>query len=157
MRLYIKQRVFTWGDKFHVYNENGNEKYYVEGEVFSFGKKLHLYDMFGNERAFIHQKPFAFMPRYVINCGGEDVAEVVKHFTFFHQEYSIEGLGWTVEGDFFSHEFSVYCDGYEIASVHKEWFTFGDAYAIDIDISVDEITALAVVLIIDAVIEQSSN
>ena len=38
MNLYIKERVFTWGDKFDVCDRNGNPKYYVEGEVFSWGK-----------------------------------------------------------------------------------------------------------------------
>ena len=42
MKLYIKQRIFTWGDKFSIYDENGNEKYYVEGEILTFGKKLDL-------------------------------------------------------------------------------------------------------------------
>ena len=35
--LYMKQRVFSWGDKFAIYDEYGNEKYFVEGHVSSFG------------------------------------------------------------------------------------------------------------------------
>ena len=38
MSLYLKQRVFSWGDKFSVYDENGAVKYTVEGEIFTFGK-----------------------------------------------------------------------------------------------------------------------
>ena len=56
MKLYIKQKVFSWKDKFFVKDEFGNDRYYVEGELFSLGKKLHIYDMNGNELAFIHQK-----------------------------------------------------------------------------------------------------
>ena len=44
MKFYIKQKVFSWGDKFSIYDANGNERYLVQGEVFSFGKKLHLLD-----------------------------------------------------------------------------------------------------------------
>ena len=51
MNLYIKQRFFSWGDKFAIYDANGNEKYYVEGEIFTWGKKLHVYDMFGRPYA----------------------------------------------------------------------------------------------------------
>ena len=47
MDLYIKQKVFSWKDKFSVYDRNGEQRYYVEGEVFTVGKKLHLYDNFG--------------------------------------------------------------------------------------------------------------
>jgi uncharacterized protein YxjI len=38
MKLYIKQKVFSWGDKFTVKDATGNDRYFVEGEVFSFGK-----------------------------------------------------------------------------------------------------------------------
>ena len=30
--LYMRQRVFSWGDKFEIYDNAGNVKYYVEGE-----------------------------------------------------------------------------------------------------------------------------
>lgn len=49
MKLYIKEKVFSWGYKFTVKDELGNDKYVVEGEVFSWGKKLHVYDMSGYE------------------------------------------------------------------------------------------------------------
>ena len=60
MELYIKQRVFTWGDRFSVYDALEREQFYVEGEVFSFGKKLHLYDLNGQELAYIQQKVWSF-------------------------------------------------------------------------------------------------
>ena len=56
MKLYIRQKVFSWNDKFFVMDEYGRDRYRVEGEFFSFGKKLHIYDMADNEVAFIQQK-----------------------------------------------------------------------------------------------------
>ena len=35
MNLYIQQKIFTWGDKFSIYDPEGNECFYVEGEVLS--------------------------------------------------------------------------------------------------------------------------
>ena len=29
MKLYIKEKVFTWGDQFSVKDEQGNDKYFV--------------------------------------------------------------------------------------------------------------------------------
>ena len=40
MKLYIKEKVVSWGDKFTVKDAYGEDKYIVEGEVFSWGKKL---------------------------------------------------------------------------------------------------------------------
>lgn len=157
MKLYLKQKVFSWNDKFTVYDEQGKDKYYVEGEFFSFGKKLHIYDLSGNEVAFIRQEVFSFLPKYYISLGSREVATVKKHFTFFNHEYSVEGFGWSVSGDFFGHEYEINDNGRMAASVYKEWFTFGDAYAIDISDGVNEIGALAVALIIDAVISAERN
>lgn len=157
MKLYLKQKVFSWGDKFTVYDENGNDKYYVKGEVFSFGKKLHIYDLSGNEVCYIYQKLMSFLPKYFISKNGEDVAQVVKNFTLFHQSYSIEGFNWSVEGDFFAHEYEISSQTGTVAVISKEWFTWGDAYEISIAEGVDEIDALAVVLVIDACLQVAQN
>jgi uncharacterized protein YxjI len=161
MNLYIQQKIFTWGDKFSIYDEAGNEKYFVEGEVLTLGKKLHLYDLRGKELAYIEQQLFTFRPRYLIYLGEEEFAEVVKEFTFFHPEYTVSGPGmngeWTVHGDFFDHDYDVTDGENTIASVSKEWFTFGDAYEISIGNNADEVAALAVVLVIDACIDAQRN
>ena len=98
MKFYIQQHIFTWGDKFSIYDINGNECYFVEGEVFTFGKKLHLCNLQGGELAYIEQQLLTFLPRYLVYRGDMEIAEVVKEFTFFHPEYTVNGLGWQVRG-----------------------------------------------------------
>ena len=156
MKLYIKQKVFSWGDKFRVFDKNETDRYSVKGDVFTFGKKLHVLDRSERELAFIHQKVWSFLPKYYISRNGADVACVIKEFTFFRQEYTVEGPGWTVKGDFFDHEYEITSSERRIAAVSKRWFTWGDTYEIDVAEGEDEITALCVVLIIDAVCAQSS-
>ena len=92
MKLYIKQKVFSWVDRFTVFDETGADKYYVEGEFFSWGKKLHVTDLTGRETAFIQQKVFNMMPRFFVYMDGVERAEIVKRFTFFFEKYEIEGL-----------------------------------------------------------------
>ena len=157
MKLYIKQKVFSWGDKFRIYDENENDLYYVEGKVFSIGKKLYLYKNDGTELAYIHEKVLSFLPKYFISRGGIDVAEVVKKFTFFRQKYSVENLGWSVSGNFWAHDYKIEDNAKTLASISKRWFSWGDTYEIDIADGVDEVMALCVVLIIDAVIAANNN
>lgn len=88
MKLYIKQKVFSWGDKFTVKDEAGRDRYYVEGEIFTFGRKLHVYDMSGREVAFIKQEVWSWMPRYYVFCGDRQVAEIKKEFTFLFPKYN---------------------------------------------------------------------
>ena len=157
MKLYIRQKVFSWGDKFTVMNDHGEDRYYVEGEIFSWGKKLHVYDLNGNEAAFIQQKVFSFLPRYFVYVDGEQVAEIVKEFTFLFPRYSIEGLGWDIEGRFMAHDYEITQGGRPIVTIHKEWMTWGDCYELDIADPNDEIVALAVVLTIDCVLASNSG
>ncbi len=157
MNFYIKQHVFTWGDRFSIYDANGNEIFYVKGEVFSFGKQLRLYDLSDNELVYIEQKVFSFFPKFFIYRNGTQVADVAGKFRFFKQEYFVNGLDWQVFGDFTGHCYEVSDCGMSIASVSKEWFSWGDAYEISVADGIDEINALAVVLVIDAIIDVQNN
>ena len=151
MKLYIKQKVFSWGDKFTVKDELGNDRYIVEGEIFTFGKKLHVYDLQGREVAFIQQEVWSWMPRFYVFCGGRQVAEIKKKFTFLFSKYTIEGLGWEIDGSFMGHDYEITRNGQPIVSIRKEWMTWGDSYELNIANPSDEIVALAVVLTIDCV------
>lgn len=108
-------------------------------------------DRDGREVAFVQQKVFSFLPRFFVWVDSVQVAEIVKEFTFFHSRYTIAGLGWDIEGDFFAHDYSISQEGREIVTIHKEWLTWGDCYALDIADPRDTVTALAVVLAIDCV------
>ncbi len=157
MKFYIKQKVFSWGDKFRIYDEYGNDFFYVEGEVFSFGKKLHLYDRAGYELAYIHQETFTLRPTYHISRNGADVAKVVKRLSFFTHECDVEGFGWKVKGDFMAHEYEISMEGRCMARVSKKWFTWGDTYELDISDLSDYAMVLSVALVIDAVISRSGS
>jgi uncharacterized protein YxjI len=157
MKLYIQQKVFSWTDRFTVWDEAGQDRYYVEGELFSFGKMLHICDTSGAERAFIQQKVFSLLPRYFVFVGDRQAAEIVKELTLFRQKYSIEGLGWEVNGDFWAHDYEIVKDDRLIATIHKEWMTWGDCYEVDIADESDELNALAVVLAIDCAMASSRS
>ena len=157
MKLYMKQKVFSWADTFTVKDQMGEDKYSVKGEVFSWGKKLHVYDRSGREVAFIRQKLWTFMPRYMVSVNGTDVAEIVKEFTFLRPKYSILGPGWDVDGSFWEHDYEVTENGRPIVSIRKEWMTWGDTYELDIADTGNEVMALAVVLAIDCVLDAQQN
>ena len=82
---------------------------------------------------------------------------MTKEFSFFKQEYSVDGPGWSVHGNFFDHDYEIIDGDQTIASIAKEWFTFGDAYEISIIDGIDEIDVLSVVLVIDACIESQNQ
>ena len=157
MKLYIKQKVFSWTDKFTVKDSYGEDKYIVEGELFSWGKKLHVYNLQGREIAFIKQEVWSFLPRFYVFVDGAQVAEIRKEFTFLFPKYAIDGLGWEINGSFMAHDYEITRYGHPIVTISKEWMTWGDSYELDIADPADEIIALAVVLTIDCVMAASSS
>ena len=157
MNLYIKQKVFSWNDRFFVYDEFGNEKYYVEGEVFSFGKKLHLYDTNRNQLSFIQEKVPTFMPKFRVTMQDGRVATVSQKFSLFRPHYIVDGPGWKVSGNFMIHEYSIIKDERPIAYISKQWFTWGDTYKISFNDDIEPAVVLSVVLIIDACIEKQHS
>ncbi|MDR0986501.1 MAG: LURP-one-related family protein [Ruminococcus sp.] len=150
MKLYMKQKVFSWRDKFSIFDEGGAERYYAEGEIFTWGHKLRLFDNTGREAAFIKQKLLTFLPRYIIEIGGEEFT-LVKEFTFFKQCFHIENCGWTIEGDFWAHEYSIKNGEEIILHISKHWFTWGDSYEFDIPDSNNVLLALSAALAIDCI------
>ena len=91
--LYIKQHVFTIGERFPVYGEDGSERFYVEGEVFSLPKTFHISDAAGNEVAEISRRLFSFPVKYDVSADGCDVT-ISKKITFIYPSYTVEELGW---------------------------------------------------------------
>jgi Uncharacterized conserved protein len=157
MKLYLKQQVFSWRDRFFAKDEIGNDLFAVEGEIFTWGKKLHIYDANGTEVAFIRQKILSWMPRYFVEIEGNVVCEIVKELTFFRQSYRLEGLPWHLEGDFWAHEYSLNDKGKQIMRLSKKWFTWGDSYELDIVNPNDALLCLCVTLAVDCALASSSG
>ena len=63
MKLCIRQRVFSWGDSYDVFDEYGNVRYVVKPQWFSLGHQLHVYEkVSGREVGSSHQHFFAVPP-----------------------------------------------------------------------------------------------
>ena len=158
MRLYIKQKVFSWRDRFVVKDESGNDRFSAEGEFFTWGKKLHIYNANGAEVAFIRQKVLSLMPRFFVEIGGHEVCEIVKEFTFFRPSYRIAGLPWHLSGDVWAHEYSLDdAGGRQVMRMSKKWFTWGDSYELDITDAQNELHCLCVALAVDCAVATQSR
>ncbi len=151
MQLCIKQRVFSWGDTYDIYDEKGIARYYVRAEVFALGHQIHVYEkQTGNEVGSIHQRLFAFMPCFEIVMNGQVVGMVKKEFTFFAPRYQVDFQDWKAEGDFLGWDYRVTKGGMEVMTISKQLFTWGDTYTMEYLNPAHEMPGLLLVLAIDA-------
>ncbi len=148
MELYIRQRVFTIGDKYDVYDEYERPVFHVEGEIFTWGAKIHLYDLAGNELYFIQQKVFAFLPEYSVFQGEALCARIKREFTFLRPRLNVESASGSFEisGEFMSMDFVISRNGQPMGEIHKKWLSWGDTYLLSIydDKDAAFFTALAI-------------
>jgi len=153
MNLYIKQKAFSWRDRFTVKDAAGNDRWFAQGELFTWGRKLHVYDARGNEVAFLHRKLWTFLEqKYFIELAGRNTnppLALVQEFRLFKRSYYLEGLPWRMEGDFWAHEYTLCEGGSVVMHISKEWFTWGDSYLLDIADPRDELLCLCVALAVD--------
>lgn len=151
-RYFIKQKVFSWRDRFTVKDEQERDVYYVEGELFTLGKKLRVFTMDDEEVVYIEQKLFRFLPEFDLYVGDKQLATIKKEFRLFRNDYNIYGPDWQIEGDFLGHDYVIVERGKVIADVSKRWFSWGDAYEIDILDETQEDILLGAVVVIDCVL-----
>ena len=154
MKLHIRQRIFSWGDSYDVYDERGEARYEVRSALFSLGHQIHVYDKRADERCkevgCIRQKLLTLMPTFEIEIGGRVVGTVRKKFTLLRQNYEVDYMGWDVDGDFLGWDYRVMQGSMEVLSITKEWLTWSDTYTLNFRSPADEIPGLLLVLAIDA-------
>ncbi len=151
MQLCIKQRVFSWGDTYDVYDENGQVRYFVKAEIFTLGHQIHVYEKStGREVGSIHQHLLAFTPGFDIVINGQTQGVVKKRFTFFAPKYDVDFRGWVCEGNLFGWDYRVMQGEMEVMSISKEWMAWGDTYTLRFQNPANELPGLLLVLAIDA-------
>lgn len=150
MKLLFKQRFFSWFDSYDIYDEDGKTVYTVEGQL-AWGHCLKIFDASGNEIGMIQEKVFTLLPKFEIFIDGSYVGCISKEFTFFKPVFDIDYNGWHIEGDFFEWDYSILnSTGDCVAQVSKELFNWTDTYVIDVYDPQDALSALMLVLAIDA-------
>ena len=154
MKLIIRQKRFTFKDRFRIEDQDGNDRYEVTGELIEASKKLHIKDMDGNEVAMIKEKMISFRPKFYLYINDELVGEIVKEYTFFKARYHITGLDWKIKGDIQKLNYEIIEDDRKIAEVRKKFFAMSDTYLLEIDDDNNEIADLAAVLAIDYIVEK---
>ena len=150
MKLLFKQRLFSWFDSYDIYDEAGNTVFTVKGEL-SWGHLLRIYDAIGNDVGYIKEKVFTFLPKFEIYLGDNYMGCISKEFTFFKPKFNIDYNGWTVDGDWFEWDYSIFnSTAQTVATVSKEIWNWTDTYVIDVEDPNDAICVLMLVLAIDA-------
>ena len=150
MRLYFKQRLFSWFDSYDIYDDTGRTVYTVEGQL-AWGHCLHILDAGGNHVGTVKERVLSFLPQFELYLGETYLGRVQKEFTFFTPRFDVECNGWQGQGSFWECDYTVTepC-GALVATISKELLQWTDTYVIDVANPLDALCVLMLVLAIDA-------
>ena len=150
MRMLFKQRLFSWFDSYDIFDQQGATLYTVKGQL-AWGHCMKIYDARGQELGAVKQRLLTWLPKFDLYLGETYAGCISREFTFFRPRYLIDCKGWQVEGDMMEWDYRILnSQGRQVASVSKEIFRLTDTYIIDVEDPADALTALMLVLAIDA-------
>ena len=150
MRMYFKQRFFSWFDSYDIYDEQGNTLYIVKGQL-AWGHCLKIFDRTGNEVGTVKERILTFLPKFEIYLGDQYLGCIKKEFTLFKPQFTIDYNGWQIQGSFMEWDYQITnASGTEIASICKELFHMTDQYVIDVRSDENSLIVLMFVLAMDA-------
>lgn len=149
--LFMKQKVFSIGEKFTIKDEQENDVYIVEGSFMKIPKTFQIMNMKREEMAHITKKPFSFLPKFLVDVNGQEVLVIKKELSFLKARYSIHAEGIEIHGNWWDMTFQVLQQGEVVGQVSKEWFTWGDSYKVQILDEELETVIIAIIVAIDRV------
>lgn len=150
MKLYFKQRAFSWFDSYDVYCENGAVAYTVKGQL-SWGHCLHVLTASGQHIGTVQERVFTWLPKFELYENDRYCGSICKRWSLFKPRYEFDCNGWRVFGDFFEWDYSIVdANGVLVAKVEKQIFHFTDTYVLDIVRPQDALLVLMFTLAVDA-------
>jgi uncharacterized protein YxjI len=159
MNLYLKQKIFSFKDKYNIYDENENLVYHVDSELFTIGGKFHLYNANQEEEFFIKKKITFMLAKYEIYKNEQLYATINQEFSFLKPKLRVDSnFGeFLIKGEFMSRNFEITNNGSYFGGIQKKWLTWGDTYEINIPDSENASFTCALVIAIDNCLHNENN
>jgi len=147
--FYMRQKVFSLGEKFTITDQNEQPKYTVQGSFMQIPKQFTIYDETSETVGTITKKMISLLPAFYVSVDGFKEIMIQKAFTFFKTRFDIHAENIHIVGDIFDKYFEVHGPSGVIAYVEEKWFTWGDTYTIDVADERYEALVISLVVAID--------
>lgn len=79
MKLYMKQKLFSFKQDFNIYDHNQTPLFRVSGKLFSIGRQLRIYDAITDEElTYVKESPLRFLTQLKVYKGNDYIATIQK-------------------------------------------------------------------------------
>ncbi|MBN2300716.1 MAG: LURP-one-related family protein [Acholeplasmataceae bacterium] len=156
----MKQKVFSIKDRYKIFDEEQNVIFHCEGKLFSLSRKMKFIENSTDTILFhFRKKILSLFATYFLYDNEEKQIAVVKRKFSFTPKVEIESdFGvFTIEGNFYGHNFSILENGDEVANITKKWISWGDSYEMAIHDDSKTAFLLALIILIDRIFHENKN
>ena len=134
MKVFIKNKLVSWGGGSDVTDISGNPVYKVKGRVLSIGRRKIMCDLDGNTLFVIRNRwlnPIRHKT-YIKDADGNRIATVYsKAFDLTRLYADTEHGQYTVQGKFFGRNSSILRDGVQVAILERQFTVIKDAFSLE--------------------------
>ena len=150
MKLYIREKVFSWKDGFDILDSDGDRVYKCRGEETPFG---HKFEILGkrDKMAEIHEKMIKLRPKYTVEIGKKEF-EVIKKAIGIGDNFIVKGLDWEISGDVIHHKYEIKHGRETIAKIRKKMLRAMDTYELDVAEDKNNLETVCCAVIVDAIV-----
>ena len=135
MKVYIKNKFWSWGGGSSVVNENNEPVFQVKGKVFSITRKKYLCDLDGNRLYTIRNKWFNWFihKAFIYDSDNNKIATVKDKWFNIKNEYFIEDYKdeIKIDGQFFSLSSTILKNGEPIGTIRRKLTFINDAFELE--------------------------
>lgn len=137
MKVFIKNKIISFGGSSEVLNENQEPVFKVKGKIFSITKKKKMFDMQEKLVYTIRNKFWtAFCDKVIVKDeNGDKVATIKKSKWSWNLDYQILDTEdeMSIDGKFFSRESHIMKNGQPVATITRDFALINDAFTLEAD------------------------
>lgn len=160
MRYVIRQRWFSWGDDFDIFDATEKNAYFVDGHGIAIWNKVSFQDTARKELALIQQSRLAGGSEYTLSRGDKQVASVSKQSLAGEMcQFYVDAPGPDdpiARGDFYNHNYRLERSNRTAATISRP-NPADSGYVVDVADGEDPVLMLAAVIVIDLVSHEGAN
>lgn len=135
MKVYIKNKIFSFGGGSSVVNENKEPVYNVKGRVFSVTKVKYVCDLEGKRLFKIRNKWFNFFVHkaYIYDENKNEIATVKDKWFNIKGEYFVQGYKdeIKIEGKFFGLTSQILKNGEVVGTIRRQVTIIADSFELE--------------------------
>lgn len=160
MKLYIKNKIFSWGGGSKVVDENNNPVFIVKGKVFSPTRKKKICDLNGNVLFVVRNKWFNWFVHsaFVYDNKKNKIAKIKDKFFSVKGDFIVEGYQdeIMVDGKFLSFTSNIVRNGEVIGTIRRQITLIADAFELEAN-EEDMPFLIALIIAIDNIVDKKRS